>query len=88
MAEAERNQQVIKLVAHGWLEEGELKCYVRPERIGRDDPLAMANDEKNALIVTSDMSGINMFYGNGAGPLVTGSAVAGDILSIALMGGK
>ena len=88
MAEAERNQQVIKLVAHGWLEDGELKCYVRPERIGRDDPLAMANDEKNALIVTSDMSGINMFYGNGAGPLVTGSAVAGDILSIALMGGK
>lgn len=88
MAEAGRNGQVIKLVAHAWLEGDELKCYVRPERIAKDDPLAMANDEKNALIVTSDMSGINMFYGNGAGPLVTGSAVAGDILSIALMGGK
>ncbi len=88
MAEAGRNGQVIKLVARAWLEGDELKCYVRPERIAKDDPLAMANDEKNALIVISDMSGINMFYGNGAGPLVTGSAVAGDILSIALMGGK
>jgi homoserine dehydrogenase len=88
MAEAGRNGQVIKLVARAWLEGDELKCYVRPERIAKDDPLAMANNEKNALIVTSDMSGINMFYGNGAGPLVTGSAVAGDILSIALMGGK
>ena len=79
---------MIKLIAHAWLEEDELKCYVRLEGIMKDDPLALANDEKNTLIVISDMSGINMFYGNGAGPLVTGSAVAGDILSIALNGGE
>ena len=88
MAEAKRSGQAIKLIAHAWLEDGELKCYVRPEKIDKDDPLFIANNEKNALVVISDMSGINMFYGNGAGPLVTGSAVAGDILSIALNGGK
>ena len=88
MAEAGTDDQVIKLVARAWLEDGELRCYVRPERIGKDDPLFLVSDEKNALIVNSDMSGINMFYGNGAGSLVTGSAVAGDILTIALTGGR
>ncbi|MFR2967068.1 MAG: homoserine dehydrogenase, partial [Anaerovoracaceae bacterium] len=36
----------------------------------------------NAVYVTGDMVGELMFYGRGAGPLPTGSAVCGDILSI------
>ena len=46
MAEAGRNGQAIKLIAHAWLEDGELKCSVRPERIDKDDPLFIANEER------------------------------------------
>ena len=40
------------------------------------------SNEFNAVYVTGDMVGELMFYGRGAGPLPTGSAVCGDILSI------
>ena len=41
------------------------------------------NDEFNAIFVKGNAVDDLMFYGKGAGPLPTGSAVMGDVLSIA-----
>ena len=46
-------------------------------------PLAGVNDEFNAIFVKGNAVDDLMFYGKGAGPLPTGSAVMGDVLSIA-----
>ena len=45
-------------------------------------PLAGVSNEFNAVYVTGNAVGELMFYGRGAGPLPTGSAVVGYILEI------
>ena len=41
------------------------------------------DDVFNAIKVTGNMLGEAMFYGRGAGPLPTGSAVLGDVIGVA-----
>ena len=45
-------------------------------------PHASLNHEFNAVIVTGNAVDDVMFYGKGAGPLPTGSAVLGDVIEI------
>ena len=45
-------------------------------------PLAGINMEFNAVFVKGNAVGDLMFYGKGAGPLPTGSAVLGDVIDI------
>ncbi len=73
----------IKLIAHAKkLENGEIEYGVKPMNINESHPLANINDEFNAVFVKGNAVGELMFYGKGAGPLPTGSAVLGDVIDI------
>ncbi|WP_352397791.1 homoserine dehydrogenase [[Clostridium] aminophilum] len=73
----------IKLLGSARAKDGEVTCNVEPSLVPEDHPLANVNNEFNAVYVTGNAVDKLMFYGRGAGPLPTGSAVMGDIISIA-----
>ena len=60
-----------------------MECHVQPSLVPFDHPLASVSNEFNALFVKGNAVDDLMFYGKGAGPLPTGSAVLGDIIEIA-----
>lgn len=72
----------IKLIGRAVLKDGQVEYSVQPLPLDAAHPLAGVSNEFNAVYITGDMVGELMFYGRGAGPLPTGSAVVGDILSI------
>ena len=73
----------IKLIGQAVLtQDGDVEYSVQPLRVPATHPLAGVNNEFNAVYITGEKVGELMFYGRGAGPLPTGSAVCGDILSI------
>jgi len=73
----------IKLIAHATVKDGQVTCSVAPEKLPETHPLAGVSNEFNAVYITGDMVDEVMFYGKGAGALPTGSAIVGDIISIA-----
>ena len=81
-AAAEENCK-LKLIAHATYESGKVTASVAPEKIPYAHPLAGVSNEFNAVFINGDMVGELMFYGKGAGALPTGSAVVGDIITIA-----
>lgn len=80
----------IKLIAAAVKKDnGEIEYSVKPTELPLSHPLASINDEFNAVFVRGNAVDELMFYGKGAGPLPTGSAVMGDVLEIAkISGGK
>ena len=82
--EARSNGCKIKLIAHAKrLDDGSIEYEVRPMHISESHPLANINKEFNAVFVKGNAVDALMFYGKGAGPLPTGSAVMGDVIEIA-----
>ena len=73
----------IKLIASAKSEDGKLTYSVTPIALPCEHPLASVSNEFNAVFVKGNAVGELMFYGKGAGPLPTGSAVMGDILMAA-----
>ncbi len=73
----------IKLIAHARKEDGRLICSVEPTLLPLSHPLAAVSNEFNAVFVRGNAVDELMFYGKGAGPLPTGSAVLGDVIDIA-----
>ena len=81
--DAKANDCVIKLIAHATVQEdGEIEYEVRPTFIKNYHPLAGVLKEFNAVYIKGNLVGKLMFYGPGAGPLPTGSAVMGDVMEI------
>lgn len=81
--EARSNGCKIKLIAHAKkTESGDVEYEVRPMYISATHPLANINKEFNAVFVKGNAVDDLMFYGKGAGPLPTGSAVMGDVIEI------
>ena len=72
----------VKLIASAKLENGKLNYSVKPTLLPLTHPLAGVSNEFNAVFVKGNAVGELMFYGKGAGPLPTGSAVMGDIIEI------
>lgn len=82
--EAGKDGHLIKLIAYAEkMEDGQIKYEVRPMRIIDTHPLGGVHREYNAVFVEGNVVGNLMFYGPGAGPLPTGSAVMGDVIEIA-----
>jgi len=73
----------IKLLAIAKRSGEAVQVRVHPTLIPQEHPLASVNDVFNAIYVHGDFVGDVMFYGRGAGPRPTGSAVVGDVMDIA-----
>jgi homoserine dehydrogenase len=82
LAQAQSEGMGIKLIARGAIEDGKVQCQVAPMKLPLTHPLCGVQQEFNAIYVTGDAVGELMFYGKGAGPLPTASAVLGDVMDI------
>lgn len=75
---------VVKLLGRAVLQDdGTFYAYVAPHFVSKASPLAGVNGVFNAIMVTGDMLGDSMFYGQGAGKLATASAVVADMIDCA-----
>ena len=82
---ASREGCKIKLIAKASIKNGKLECSVEPVKLTLSHPLCGVNNEFNAIYITGNAVGELMFYGKGAGPFPTGSAIMGDVMEIAKM---
>lgn len=73
----------VKLLATAKRVANFLECHVQPAFVPLSHPLASVSNEFNAIFVKGNAVDELMFYGKGAGPLPTGSAVTGDIIDVA-----
>lgn len=71
----------IKLLAIAKDENGAVEARVHPVFIPEDSMIASVNDVYNAILVEGDLTGPVLFFGQGAGPLATSSAVVADIVA-------
>jgi len=73
----------IKLLAIAKQDDKLIEVRVHPVFIHEDAPLAKVNGVFNAVQVEGDLVGEVLFYGQGAGPLPTSSAVIADVVASA-----
>jgi homoserine dehydrogenase len=73
----------IKLLAIAKATDGGLEARVHPTMIPAHSPLSAVSGVFNAIFVTGDAVGDQMFYGRGAGQMPTASAVWSDAVEIA-----
>ncbi len=73
----------IKLLAIAKQDDKWIEVRVHPVMISIDSLLARVDGVYNAVLVEGDLVGNVLFYGRGAGPDPTSSAVVADIISIA-----
>ena len=73
----------IKLLASAREVDGKVYGNVEPVLLPVSHPLASVSNEFNAVFVSGNAVDDLMFYGRGAGPLPTGSAVLGDVIGVA-----
>ncbi len=71
----------IKLLAIAKRSNHSIEVRVHPAFIPEDSLLAKVDGVYNAILVEGDLVGQVLFYGQGAGPLPTSSAVISDIVS-------
>lgn len=83
LADASEKKCKIKLIACAEKTGDFIKASVKPTLLPLDNPLAQVRNEFNAVLISCNMAGDIFLSGRGAGPLPTGSAVAGDIAEIA-----
>jgi len=72
----------IKLIAKAKLGKSGIILSVKPELVAKNDMLYNVDYEFNGICLKTDCADDIFFYGRGAGSVPTGSAVAGDIISI------
>jgi homoserine dehydrogenase len=77
---------VVKLLGVAKETEGRVETRVNPTLVPADAMLASVSGAYNAIFVRGDAVGSTLYYGRGAGSLPTGSAVVGDLMSLAVLG--
>ena len=73
----------IKLLAIAKRSDSLVEARVHPVLIPAESLLAKVDGVYNAIYVTGDLVGNVLFYGQGAGPSATSSAVIADVINIA-----
>jgi homoserine dehydrogenase len=73
----------IKLLAIAKQDNRRIEVRVHPVFISQDSLLAKVEGVYNAILVEGDLVGNVLFYGQGAGPLPTSSAVVADTVAVA-----
>jgi homoserine dehydrogenase len=73
----------IKLLAIAKRSNSEIEARVHPVFISDDSLLAKVDGVYNAVNIEGDLVGNVIFYGQGAGPSATSSAVIADVINIA-----
>ena len=73
----------IKLLGIAKVTDDALEARVHPTMIPAESPLASVSGVFNAIVVSGDAVGDQMFYGRGAGQMPTASAVWSDAIEIA-----
>ncbi len=73
----------IKLLAIAKEQEGSIEARVHPVFLPDDLLLAKVEGVYNAIQVEGDLVGRVLFYGQGAGPSATSSAVLADVIAVA-----
>lgn len=72
---------VIKLIGRAKrTASGKVFAFVAPHLVSKDSPLACVEDVFNGILITGNMVGQVMFYGQGAGKHATASAVVADLM--------
>jgi homoserine dehydrogenase len=74
----------IKLLAETWLHEDQVALHVSPVLLHKHTPLAQVRGAYNAISVVGDAVGDTLYYGRGAGQMPTASAVAADLIDLAI----
>jgi len=64
-------------------EGGGMELRVHPAFVPTEHPIAAVRENYNAVFVRGNAVGDLMFYGQGAGSLPTGSAIVGDLITVA-----
>ena len=72
----------IKLIGIASMKDYKVEVTVEPTLLPSDHPLALVNNEFNAVFVHGDAVGETMFYGPGAGSLPTATAVVSDLMEV------
>lgn len=75
---------ILKLLAIGEKDDGQVSLRVHPSFVLEGSPLAQVEGPFNAVSVFGNAVGNTTFYGRGAGMMPTASAVVADIIDIAL----
>ncbi len=73
----------IKLLAIAKQDDKWIEARVHPVFISEESQLAKVDGVYNAILVEGDLVGNVLFYGQGAGPKPTSSAVIADVVSVA-----
>ncbi len=73
----------IKLLAIAKQDDKWIEARVHPVFISEESQLAKVDGVYNAILVEGDLVGNVLFYGQGAGPNPTSSAVIADVVSVA-----
>ncbi|MCL4465836.1 MAG: homoserine dehydrogenase [Chloroflexi bacterium] len=73
----------VKLLATVRPLAGAVEAGVEPTLVPLTSPLAVVNGVFNAVQVQGDLVGDTLFYGRGAGPAPTTSAILGDVVAVA-----
>lgn len=81
LALAEQFGYTIKMAGSARKDEDGIEVAVEPVFFPNSHPLAMVNNEFNAVYVYGDAVGETMFYGPGAGSMPTATSVTGDVVA-------
>lgn len=81
LALAEQFGYTIKMAGSAKKDEDGIEVAVEPVFFPNSHPLAMVNNEFNAVYVYGDAVGETMFYGPGAGSMPTATSVTGDVVA-------
>jgi homoserine dehydrogenase len=80
---ANRHESTIRLIGSAENTEAGLEVSVRPWMLSRHSLLARVQGVNNAIFITGNKIGTQMFYGRGAGGDATGAVVVSDLIEIA-----